>query len=266
MKRTLAIITATASLTAASTPVLAADISANIGWNSQYIFRGIFQSKSSAMGGVDLEAGGFYLGAWGADVDDGLEIDYYGGYNFDLGPVSLGVGGTLYTYTGDFDDTYKELNFSAGFAFLTFDAAVGSYENFGGPTLDYEFYSLTAEHNGFYGTVGTFQNDFSGTYLEAGYGKHNRLRNALLAALVLHAALILGVSFTAVQKEYRAPQIEVTLATRSSDFAKTRCACSGRSALLPSSASISTTAAGTRFWSSDRCSAISPRPVCSRRC
>jgi protein TonB len=56
-------------------------------------------------------------------------------------------------------------------------------------------------------------------YLEAGYGKHNRLRNALLAALVLHAALILGVSFTAVQKEYRAPQIEVTLATRSSDFA-----------------------------------------------
>ncbi len=56
-------------------------------------------------------------------------------------------------------------------------------------------------------------------YLEAGYGKHNRLRNALLAALALHAALILGVSFTAAQKEYRAPQIEVTLAIRSSDFA-----------------------------------------------
>jgi hypothetical protein len=122
------------------------------------------------MAGVDLEAGGFYVGAWGADVDDGLEIDYYGGYGFDLGPVSLGVGGTLYTYTGDFDDTYKELNLSAGFAFLTFDAAIGSYDNFDGPTLDYEFYSLTAEHNGFYGTIGTFQNDFSGTYLEGGYG------------------------------------------------------------------------------------------------
>jgi len=170
MKRTLALIAATASLTAVATPALAADVSANIGWNSQYIFRGILQSKSSAMGGVDLEAGGFYLGAWGADVDDGLEIDYYGGYGFDLGPVSLGVGGTLYTYTGDFDDTYKELNFSAGFAFLTFDAAIGTYDNFDGPKLDYEFYSLTAEHNGFYGTVGTFQNDFSGTYLEGGYG------------------------------------------------------------------------------------------------
>jgi len=170
MKRTLALFAAAASLTALSTPVLAADVSANIGWNSQYIFRGIFQSKSSAMAGVDLEAGGFYVGAWGADVDDGLEIDYYGGYGFDLGPVSLGVGGTLYTYTGDFDDTYKELNLSAGFAFLTFDAAIGSYDNFDGPTLDYEFYSLTAEHNGFYGTIGTFQNDFSGTYLEGGYG------------------------------------------------------------------------------------------------
>ena len=56
-------------------------------------------------------------------------------------------------------------------------------------------------------------------YLEAGYRKHDRLRNALLAALVLHLVLVLGVSFTAAQKEYRAPQIEVTLATRSSDFA-----------------------------------------------
>jgi len=170
MKRTLATFAIASSLAAVSTPVAAADFSANIGWNSQYIFRGIFQSKSSAMAGIDMEAGGFYLGAWGADVDDGLEIDYYGGYSFDVGAVSLGVGGTMYTYTGDFDDTYKEINLSAGFAFLTFDAAIGSYDNFDGPTLDYEFYSLTAEHNGFYGKVGTFANDFSGTYYEAGYG------------------------------------------------------------------------------------------------
>jgi protein TonB len=54
-------------------------------------------------------------------------------------------------------------------------------------------------------------------HLEAGYGKHERLRNALLAALTLHAALILGLSFSAVETDYRAPQIEVTLATRSSD-------------------------------------------------
>lgn len=170
MKHRIIIIGLVATLAASSTPVMAVDWSANIGFNSQYFYRGIFQSKSSAMGGVDMEAGGFYLGAWGADVDDGIEIDYYGGYNFEVGDFSFGVGGTMYTYTGDFDDTYTEANFSAGWSWLTFDAAVGSYKNFDGPTLDYEFYSLTAEYNGFYGKVGTFQNDFSGTYLEGGYG------------------------------------------------------------------------------------------------
>ena len=170
MYRKLAHIGLAASLAAAATPALALDLSANIGYNSEYIFRGIPQKTSSAMGGLDLEAGGFYLGTWGADVGDGLEIDYYGGYGFDLGPMSFGVGGTIYTYTGDFDDTYKEINLSAGWSFLTFDAAIGTYDNFGGPDLDYEYYSLTAEYNGFYGRVATFENDFDGTYYEAGYG------------------------------------------------------------------------------------------------
>jgi uncharacterized protein (TIGR02001 family) len=170
MYRKLAHIGLAASLAAAATPALAVDMSANIGYNSEYIFRGIPQKTSSAMGGLDLEAGGFYLGTWGADVGDGLEIDYYGGYGFDLGPMSFGVGGTIYTYTGDFDDTYKEINLSAGWSFLTFDAAIGTYDNFGGPELDYEYYSLTAEYNGFYGRVATFENDFDGSYYEAGYG------------------------------------------------------------------------------------------------
>ena len=158
------------TLAASTTPALAVDLSANIGWASDYFYRGIFQSDSSAMGGVDLEAGGFYLGVWGADVDDGIEIDYYGGYTFEAGDFSFGVGTTLYTYTGDFDDTYTEANFSVGWGILTFDAALGEYDNFGGPTLDYQFYSMTAEYNGFYGTVGTFEDDFDGTYFEAGYG------------------------------------------------------------------------------------------------
>jgi uncharacterized protein (TIGR02001 family) len=170
MYRKLAHIGLAASLAAAATPALALGLSANIGYNSEYIFRGIPQKTSSAMGGLDLEAGGFYLGTWGADVGDGLEIDYYGGYGFDLGPMSFGVGGTIYTYTGDFDDTYKEINLSAGWSFLTFDAAIGTYDNFGGPDLDYEYYSLTAEYSGFYGRVATFENDFDGTYYEAGYG------------------------------------------------------------------------------------------------
>jgi uncharacterized protein (TIGR02001 family) len=170
MHRKLAFTTLALGLAGTSAPALAVDLSANIGYNSQYIFRGIPQKNSSAMAGLDLEAGGFYLGTWGADVGDGLEIDYYGGYGFEVGAFSFGVGGTYYSYTGDFDDTYKELNFSAGWSFLTFDAAVGTYDNFAGPDLDYEYYSLTAEYNGFFGRVATFENDFDGTYYEAGYG------------------------------------------------------------------------------------------------
>jgi uncharacterized protein (TIGR02001 family) len=170
MKRMFASVCLTLALGASSEAVLAVDLSASIGYNSQYIYRGLPQSTSSAFGGLDLSAGGFFLGTCAADVDDGIEIDYYGGYGFDAGEFNFGIGGTVYTYTGDFDDTYKEVNLGAGWRFLTFAAAIGNYANYGGPTLDYEFYSLTAEHRGFYGKIGTFQNDFDGSYYEAGYG------------------------------------------------------------------------------------------------
>jgi protein TonB len=50
------------------------------------------------------------------------------------------------------------------------------------------------------------------------------MRNAVLLALALHIALVLGISFQPSQSAYRPPQIEVTLATRSgaTDPAKAR--------------------------------------------
>ncbi len=56
-------------------------------------------------------------------------------------------------------------------------------------------------------------------YLETGYGKHDRLRNAIILALAAHAALILAVSFDSGESDYIAPQIEVTLTTRPSEAA-----------------------------------------------
>jgi uncharacterized protein (TIGR02001 family) len=170
MIRILLIIVMTLFMLAVTTPAQAVDVSANIGFNSDYIYRGIPQAKSSAFGGLDLAAGGFSLGTWAADVDDGLEIDYYGGYRFDSGDFFFGAGFTIYTYTGDFDDTYREINLDTGWRFLTFDAAIGEYDNFGGPKQKYQFYSVTAAHNGFYGMVGWFADDFDGTYVEGGYG------------------------------------------------------------------------------------------------
>ena len=170
MSRTWARMSIAVMALASAGSAWAVDLTANIGYNSEYIFRGIPQKSSSAMGGLDLTAGGFYAGTWGADVGDGLEIDYYGGYNLELGDFILGAGFTWYTYTDDFDDEYLEANLKAGWKFITFDAAIGEYDNFGAGKLDYEFYSVTVKHAGFWGKVGTFENDFDGSYYEGGYG------------------------------------------------------------------------------------------------
>ncbi len=149
-----------------------ADLSANVGLMSDYFYRGIIQNTTAtANGGLDFENNGFYLGTWAADVEDGLEVDLYGGYSheFDQG-LSLGVGFTGYYYTGDFDDTYEEINLSAAFGIVSIEYSVGTYDNFGGPEQDYDFAALTLEKNGFYAKVASFGDDFSGEYFELGYG------------------------------------------------------------------------------------------------
>lgn len=147
-----------------------ADLSANIGFASDYYFRGIFQAPSSAQGGLDYENSGFYAGTWAADLEDGLEVDGYFGYGGEAGDVTYGIGFTGYYYTGDFDDTYQEINLSGGFGLLTFDVAIGEYDNFDGPTQDYTYYALTLEKNGLYGKFAGFSQDFEGNYIELGYG------------------------------------------------------------------------------------------------
>lgn len=158
---------------------------ANIGWASDYYYRGIFQARSSASGGVDFSKGGFYAGTWAADVNDGLEVDGFFGYGREFGDLTLGVGFTGYYYTQEFDDTYQELNFSAGSGLATVDVAVGEYDNFDGPTADYAYYALTLEKNGFYGKFAGFSRDFAGNYLEFGYAH-------TLAELDLGLTLILA--------------------------------------------------------------------------
>jgi len=174
----------------------AEDFSANIGYNSEYIYRGIPQKTSSAFAGLDYEKGGFSAGVWSADVGDGIEIDYYGGYGFEVGDFGFSVGGTWYSYTGDFDDDYLELNLGASWKFLSFDAAIGEYKNFDGPTLNYQFYSVTASHNGFYGKAGVFADDFEGAYYEAGYGNNLTVSDVDLfdyaVALIYSDSTLLG--------------------------------------------------------------------------
>jgi uncharacterized protein (TIGR02001 family) len=152
-----------------------ADFSANVGWASDYYFRGILQSPTSPSGGLDYESNGFYVGTWAADVYDGLEVDGYFGYGGEVGDFSYGIGYTGYFYTGEFDDTYQEINLSGGFGIVTLDVAVGKYDgDFDSDTPGdqdaYTYYALTVENNGFYGKFAGFAQDADGSYFEAGYG------------------------------------------------------------------------------------------------
>lgn len=160
---------ASAVLMLGSGPALA-DVSANIGWASDYFYRGILQAPTSASAGIDFEHKGFYIGSWAADVKDGLEVDGYFGYATEIEDISYSVGFTGYYYTGDFDDTYQEINLGLGYGYVALDVAVGEYDNFGGGTQDYTYYSLTIANKGFYGKLAGFSQDFEGEYLEFGYG------------------------------------------------------------------------------------------------
>ncbi len=116
MKKALA---AASVAAACSTPLLALaqapaakaepefTISGNLTIASDYRFRGYSQTgfKPAFQGGVDFShKSGFYAGNWNSNVEQdlytgaSLEMDLYGGYKKELGPVTLDVGYLYYYY------------------------------------------------------------------------------------------------------------------------------------------------------------------------
>ncbi len=95
----------------AQAPVSPHTVSGNIGFFSEYIFRGISQTagKPALQGGFDYgHASGFYVGTWASNISwlrdfgtytrSSLEWDFYGGYKWTFAnDFALDVG-TLYYY------------------------------------------------------------------------------------------------------------------------------------------------------------------------
>ncbi len=161
-----------------------ARVTANVGYMSQYYYRGIQQKASSANAGLNVASGNFSAGTWAADVGDGSEVDLFGSVAIPVGSGTVSVGGTGYFYTdGDFDNTYLEGNFGAAFGAISLAGALGTYDVPGDPK--YFYLSLTAAQNGLYATAATiayndgltgfgelsdaFDKDLGGQYLQAGY-------------------------------------------------------------------------------------------------
>jgi uncharacterized protein (TIGR02001 family) len=154
-----------------------ADWSANVGVVSDYHFRGIQQTESaSASAGVDYAGDtGFYVGAWTAEVEDGLEVDFYGGYGIELeSGISLDANFTTYQYTGDFDSAYNEIGLSAGYELFTIGYVQGKWDGVVGDEDategDYSLVTLSVEKNGWSATIGTYGKDSDGEYGEVAYG------------------------------------------------------------------------------------------------
>lgn len=118
-----------AVLAALASGAVSADNSANVGVMSEYIFRGQYISGASAFAGIDVETdSGFYLGAWGADIEQGLEYDAYLGYVGGTENFSWNIGWTGYFATDEAFDTALEINLGFSTGFFDFQYSLGDLD------------------------------------------------------------------------------------------------------------------------------------------
>ncbi len=125
-------------------------VSYNVGYSSEYWYRGVHQSDSSVSFGADYENGGFYLGTWWADVGNGgdgsanggLEHDYYAGYGFSAMGADLYFGATGYYYTDNFDSDYEEVNMGIAMGAVSVDHSTGKYKTATNDSYQYTSVSL----------------------------------------------------------------------------------------------------------------------------
>lgn len=139
MKNSLILATAVASIMASSTAM--AELSANAGVASNYIWRGVTQTNDAAAGWGGIDYGhdsGFYAGTWVSNVafgnaaGAGYEMDVYAGFGGEAGSVGYDVGVISYQYplapNTNFTEVYASGTismFTLGLAY-TADAASGN--------------------------------------------------------------------------------------------------------------------------------------------
>jgi uncharacterized protein (TIGR02001 family) len=168
-----------------------ADVTANVGFVTDYVYRGLTQTahKPALQGGVDYShASGFYAGLWGSNVswikdqgalstgDKTLELDTYLGFKGAAAEVSYDLGAIRYNYLGD---GKAATGFTSADTLELYGAA--TYKWF---TAKYS-YSLLDGFLTFPNTKGTSYFDISGSYtledsgvvLGAHYGKQD-IKNA----------------------------------------------------------------------------------------
>ena len=119
--------------TAALSEPVASPLSFNLALTSNYKIRGQDQDQSKTkafkpalQGGVDYAFdNGFYLGNWNSTANwtkylpsnpsNSIEIDIYGGYKFNAGPLAMDIGAATYFYPGASGANTTEVYLGAGY-------------------------------------------------------------------------------------------------------------------------------------------------------
>ena len=139
MKKSIVLATAIASVLASG--AASAELSANAGVASNYIWRGVTQTNDQAAGWGGIDYGhdsGLYAGTWvsnvafGTETGGGYEMDVYAGFAGEAGGLGYDIGVITYQYpvapSTNFTEVYASGTFSlvtVGVAY-TADAASGN--------------------------------------------------------------------------------------------------------------------------------------------
>jgi len=145
------------SLTIAADGSQIGSFTGNVGWFSEYRFRGLDQSgdATALQGGLDwAHDSGFYFGTWGSNVDfndnnSTLEADIYGGYATEFSGVSVDLSMIGYVYPGsDSTSDYDFLEYAIGLGYGLGPASFSFGFNHSG-----QFYAGSGEANYYSGGV-----------------------------------------------------------------------------------------------------------------
>ena len=152
---------------ATSAGVAQAEVSANVGIASAYLWRGFDLGNGSAVvsGGLDYAEGPFYAGVWASSGDDsyGTEYDLYAGLAGEIEGFSYDVGYVTYNYPdGGGADDFEEFYLSLGFGGF----GVAGYFNTEDGFND-TYYALSYGYEDFAFTYGMWGDE--GSHVDASY-------------------------------------------------------------------------------------------------
>lgn len=134
--------------------VAQAEVTANISFTSDYVFRGVSLSDNgpAIQGGFDWASEQFYAGAWASSLSEGSEFDLYVGFTPTTGPITWDLGVIGYFYPGADDEgaefDYVEMKAAGSFS-LSEQLSVGGAaywapENYG-DTGDAVYFEVSGE-------------------------------------------------------------------------------------------------------------------------